>query len=201
MPLQQKKSSRSFTMVEILIVIAIFSMMALVLYQSLSNGLAVWQRANQNAAEEDVLLFFDQLSQDFRNTLVFRDIPFLGSAINVIFPTQVSFLDDETTGGDGNYHKKMGVVNYYYDKNQKAICRKTATFGQAMNHEFSLERVLVKGVDSVDFSYYFPGNDTTQPWRDKAENHIPPYVKVAVEFSSSKKNKILTKMINIPVGH
>ena len=74
----KRKNRRGFTLIEVLLVSALFSLAGVMIYYSFANGLKLWRRAQVIQKEEGIQMFLDKMGQDLRQTLYFSKIKFDG---------------------------------------------------------------------------------------------------------------------------
>ena len=70
------RQKRGFTLIELCLVSLIASVIGLAVYFTFSNGMRIWQRANQKVVEEDLSIFFDRFALDVRSCLKFSGLGF-----------------------------------------------------------------------------------------------------------------------------
>ena len=190
------ENKKSFTLIELLLVVSILAMISLALFNTMANGLKIWERSRKFVVQEDVAIFFDKFSQDLRNCFLYSKIPFVGKANRIRFATRVKSL--KNLEGD-HWAEKMGEVEYYFDLTKKNLYLRRASYGQALRGEFDTERSLIKAIESVRFSYYYAqGNEIVL--KDEADSLIPRAVGVEVQFWDGHTKQSLRKLINIPQG-
>ncbi len=192
------------TLVEMLLVVSLMSVLALTLYQCLMYGLKIWERSQKLSMEEDIALFLDKIDRDLTNSFSYSLFKFEGRENRVLFPTMIRTLDDRTDRiKEPEYIDQLGQVEYYFNKPRKALYRRQANFGQALDGKFDKEYKLMEGVQSVNFFYYSafaegPGQDVEiSPFAET----IPLAIRIDIEFADEVGQKRrLSKLINIPVG-
>src|SRR3569833_3026891 len=86
MPLM-KKQEHSFSLVELLLGLLIFSIIALTLYSMFSTGLKVDEKSHYiSQSYQEARLSFDMLSQDLENAFIYDT--------SASYPDQLSFVGD-----------------------------------------------------------------------------------------------------------
>lgn len=193
------QGKKGMTLIEILIVTSLLSLVSLAIYNSLANGIKVWERSRQVVVEEDVVIFFDKVAQDLRNTFFHSKINFKGTEFKFSFPTIVYTPADRRSGAsEGEYIEQMGRVEYYYDFNEDTLYRHQANYSQALNERFGRPRALVTSVDRIKFRYYYR-TDTDEIYTPEILDVLPSGVEIEVEFSDNQGQKIMKKFIDIPI--
>ena len=190
----------AMTLMEILIVISLVAMLSIALYHSVSQGIRIWEKSQRLVIEEDVVLFFDKLSQDLRNSFSYSSIPFEGHQFRLSFPALVQVSVEKPGRYDKkDYKEQIGKVEYSFDPNKDCVIKKQAGYGQALSEEFSLSQEVLKSVQMVQFRYVYLTAEGEYLSPDVLEV-IPASVEVTVEFSDQLGKRELHKLIDIPVG-
>jgi prepilin-type N-terminal cleavage/methylation domain-containing protein len=159
-----KAHPKAFTLIEILLVAALFAMLGLAAFTCLSNGLKLWQRAGGLASEEDVAMFLDRFCSDAKNAFSFSQISFEGEEMKVAFPTLVwTATDRRSVRANDEYETQMGRVEYGFDMDKKAIVRRQANYSQALREEWSDPQIVVANVEHVRFRYFYEGQKEGGP--------------------------------------
>src|SRR4026208_1395059 len=84
-----KRDARGFTLIEMLVALAIFSVIAVSVQTVLRSGLRVWRAGNAaTEAHQSARNFFNLLGRDPQNAIDYgEDAPFAGSAKRLSFMT------------------------------------------------------------------------------------------------------------------
>lgn len=197
-----KGSKRNgFTFIEMLLAVSLVGLISLALYQSLSNGLRIWKHAQRFVVEEDIGIFLEKISHDLRNTFQYSLISFDGKENKIAFPTIVRTLEDKKRAfGRTNYIDQIGKAEYSFDKAHKTIFRRQANYGQAMEEDYGVERLLVKPVHSLKFFYYYIEDGKYEEKREVADL-MPFAVRVEIEFfEDTGQKRIMERVIPLPVN-
>ncbi len=190
-------SKKGLTLMETLIVVSLIAMTSMAIYSSLSNGLKVWKKTQQLVVEEDIVIFFDKLSQDLRNTYLYAKFNFDGGKQRITFPTRIQRLPDQRIkNARQDYVSQLGKVEYYYDGLKDIIYRREANYSQALNGKFSKKRILVRHIRAVHFKYFYyaEGKEIYSP---EVFETYPSRVEVEVEFSDKQGNKNMKRSIDL----
>ncbi|MDP8213351.1 MAG: type II secretion system protein [Candidatus Zapsychrus exili] len=194
-----KKNAMTF--IEVLIVISLFSVLSIALYNALANGLRVWDRSNYALIEEDIVIFFDKINSDLRNTFYYSKISFEGTDNKFSFPTIVyTPADPRSTQKKEGYVNQIGKVEYYFDSLDGGIYKREANYSKAESDKFFKARLLVGPVDSLGFKYFY-STDSGEIESDKTLETFPSGLEVTVEFTDKRGKRKANKFINIIVGY
>jgi prepilin-type N-terminal cleavage/methylation domain-containing protein len=195
-----QKSHKGFTLIEILLVSALFSMCAIAIFRTFVSGVKLWEHAQRFSVQEDVSIFFDKLSEDLRNSFYYSKIKFNG------METQVSFPAFVLTPADVNSSRKqegvvdqIGAVKYYIDYEEHKLYRSQANYGQALQGKFQESRAIINAIDGIRFRYYYPDKKGLQAYA-KAQDAIPSGVLVEVKFHDETSERTMSRFIGIPAG-
>ena len=196
----RKDNCRGFTLIEILLTVALFSICSLAIYNVFSSGVRIWARAQHFAVEEDVSILLDKLSEDLRNSFYFTGIKFIGTESRLTVPTFVTTKADERSSlPQEDLITQIGSVRYYFDYETHLIHRAQANYAQALDGRFPNDKVLVKSVNSLKFLYYIPGSKGVQPY-SKIDEVIPSSVYVEIKYNDGHSEHVMQRLISIPTG-
>lgn len=188
------------TFVEILIVSALFAVISLALYNVFSNGIRIWQRAQNVVREEEIVIFFEKITKDLNNAYNYAGIPFEGTrnkfSFPSILPVQVPNIHDSE---NPQIQEQMGRVFYGYDYNKKSIYRRNANYSQALKDQYSQARTLVSDVDGVRFRYYYK-TEHEEIYSEQILETLPNRVEIEVQFTDAGYQRAMRKILSIPIG-
>lgn len=190
----------AFTLIEMLLVVALLSTVSLAVYNALANGIRVWEYSRRFSAEEDVAIFLEKLSADLQNTYAYSLVAFDGKPDKLTIPTIVQATVKEGKNKDLNTVRQMGAVQYYWEADKKQISRRQGVYGQAVKQKFSESRTLAKSIGKLRFSYilYEKGKPRVEP---AIKGRIPAAVLVEFEFAEvTGKSRPVKRLINIPIS-
>ena len=200
-PHRRKKLFKAgFTLIEILLATTLVSLCSIAIYRVLAGGLKLWTYSQRSGIEGDVNIFLDKFSEDLRNAFYFQSIPFKGSANRLTVPTFVHVKADERSlQQDDGRITQIGAAAYSFDYEKHLIRRSQANYAQALQERFPDDKVLVRSVSSLKFTYYLPGAQGVEPYA-KVEDVVPSAVYVEVIYSDGKSEHTVGRMISVPVG-
>lgn len=197
-----------FTLIEMLIVSAILSVVALAIYATLNNGIKIWQKVNRQLPEEDLNIFFDKFALDIRNTFKFTGISFSGTIEKVEFPTLVNPV---RKGGLSNgvnslrlQKRTVGKLIYAYEPQNRILNRYQVDFAGIYSGESNASpQQSLRNVRTLKFQYYlFDEQNKVYLWQDEYvhQEGLPLAVRVELEFDDGKETKKFTKTVGIPTN-
>ncbi|MFP4473027.1 MAG: hypothetical protein ACLFPX_04045 [Candidatus Omnitrophota bacterium] len=181
--------------------VTLMMMVALAVYQSLSNGLRVWERSRLISPEEDVYLFFDRFREELSSAFNYSLFDFEGDSQAIVFTSLVRVPLGQSDSRDiVTYADQVGRVEYGFDYLEKSIYRKIAYYGQAVEGDFGRQRVLASPIQDLRFSYYKQSDAGLTLWK-LDQDDLPDVVEVEVEFlESGGGRRTLSAAIDIPAA-
>ena len=188
------------TFIELTIVVSLISLLSLAIFNALSNGIKIWNKSNQLVLEEDVSIFFDKLTSDLHNAIIFSKLDFDGGETRFTFPAIIKVLPDPNSGLPADeYVDQIGLVQYYFDVTNRAVYRRQANYGQALKKEFNEPQKLVSSVEKFRFKYVYL-TDNEEIISNNVLEILPSGLEVEVTFLDQKQEKTMTKIIDILIG-
>ena len=183
---------RGFTVVETMIVLALFGILGVSLFSSFSMGMKVWKKATStNLFKRKAVLTVERLSMELRRTFYYAPIGFLGDKAHIEFPGIVS--------------NKIYNLSYDFFPEEKCVKRsgisREEMLGMQGTEKGNFSRVVIPGVENFVLNYYGPDDQTgnytfLESWNNTAAG-IPAAVKVSVALEDGTD---LEKIIAIPVA-
>jgi len=177
------KRERGLSLVEMLIALAIFSILAVSVSSIFRAGVKIW-RAGELSMEKNqkVRNIFYTMGRDLKNAVAYsEDMPFEGAADKLSFMTVVPAL----AGPAGAGHDELARVVYYFDETKNTFNKKVAGRAQGFDEKAATEIEIDSGVESAHFQYVFKPafEGDGYEWRDqwKSEKKIPRGVKITID--------------------
>jgi prepilin-type N-terminal cleavage/methylation domain-containing protein len=191
------KAQSAFTLVELLIVLAMISIIGLAIFTTLSNGIRIWQRLNLTVAQEDINIFFERIARELRNTFEFSTIKFQGDCDRIAFATFVV-----TPGSSQPQGTDIGQVSYYYDKMNRQLVKENRNYSQLYKGDTGIRQELLKDIDYLRFSYYFYDEQAREYlWLETwQEDYLPLAVRIELEFDNEQQPNRIIRSINLPLA-
>lgn len=195
-----KQKTDGFTLMEMLVVVSLFSIVALVLYSNFAGGVRVFTRLNQSAGGEDLSIFLDKLNRDFQNAFAFSDLPFEGKDSQVVFTTQIHAA--APLGGE----RSVGRMTVYYDPESNTIFSRKEDMSQIFQEKVGTPSPLLRGVQDLQLSYFeFDPLEKSYVWikewdPENAKTPLPVAVRIEMWLLEEGRELHVTKTFPIPVG-
>ncbi|OGW90637.1 MAG: hypothetical protein A3D28_05265 [Omnitrophica bacterium RIFCSPHIGHO2_02_FULL_63_14] len=182
------KRLSGFTLVEMVMSVTIFSIVAAGIAGTFFSGMKLWQRANQTSAVQyDGLWALETMARDLRQSVDLPWLGFTGSAQEISFPVpsdgllyQLTYTFDEA--GKQLLRTRVLVKDLVEDKEAEGTMRKTAADADAFSLSF-----LHRDADTEALSW-------TETWKPKDG------VCVAVKPRITIKGEEFAKEIYIPIA-
>ncbi|MBN2452968.1 MAG: prepilin-type N-terminal cleavage/methylation domain-containing protein [Candidatus Omnitrophica bacterium] len=196
MRLKRIPGRAGFTLIEILIAITTFTIIAAAIYSSLSAGLRMWRRSNTMIGElQSARVFFSLASSDLRNAVIYNPegVNFEGSGSGMAFMSIVTGGGRERTRGP-----ELAKVAYYLDARTKTVKRIVAGKARGFDIYKASPAVVFGEVEdkalAFEYCYKSKFGKTGYEWKNKWQDtgKIPIGVRIRVNG--------LTRYIFIPTG-
>lgn len=192
--MKRNNTKGAFTLIEILLVSALWAVIALAIYATFNNGVKIWQRVNKEMPEEDLGIFFEKFRADLRNSFAFKGIGFSGTKHKIEFSTLVNSqrLNKRT----------VGKVAYSYDPISGILEREEKDFSHVYTEREGMVTQSLKGISFFEFQYYsFDKEKKEYVWQEEWEKeNLPLAVRIGLKFDSFLQKDKFTKTISIPLG-
>ena len=179
-----------FTLVELLVALSLFSLLALVLFGSLRFGLRAWELGTAHADQVEDVMFSQNLLRrlvaDAYPLFVFDDpihphVDFDGRA------RSLGFLASAPIALGGGGRSRFAFFLEQHDGRANLVM--TSKPELARPEDASLRRkTLLSGVDSLEFSYFGTKRaDRVAQWHDDwtAQRALPQLLRVGVRFPAN----------------
>ncbi|MFH2137147.1 MAG: prepilin-type N-terminal cleavage/methylation domain-containing protein [Candidatus Omnitrophota bacterium] len=198
-------NKKGFTFLEMLMSAAMTAVLAVTLYGMLANGLKVWTVVNRESPQLDRSLFFESITEELSNSFEFAGIEFTGDQISFSFPALM-----KVSGREDGFYEEIGLVRYFYDKNDKNINKQQVSYQQLHQMKKTESREKMKEVESFSLSYYFydKEKDTffwSSVWPPEMPEPtktigLPQAVHIEMSFKDGVKIEKCSRIITIPSG-
>ncbi|MEA3560864.1 MAG: type II secretion system protein GspJ [Candidatus Omnitrophota bacterium] len=201
---------KGFTLLELLISVAIISLAGVTIYSVFANGITTWRIGSKNKSfERNIRLTSEKIVREIRNTFEFSTIPFEGTEDSVKFPALIPAKADpvdEKDGEESRDYYELGRVAYFYDKKEETLCKEQKSYaGVFKQEEITQGRVLIPQVSQLELSYCYLDNATgTYKWKDdwkkEDQDSLPQAVKIKLSFKKKTNREDFERTIFIPTG-
>lgn len=181
----QVGGEKGYSLLEVLVAVAIMAMAAVPLSQSMSMGLSTWEKLHSRAEKkEHILRVRHQLSLWLTNTRAVdsrrngSDIqyPFVGAATSMSFLTSMN--------PDPRADRLQQAWLSVSDDNALMVSFAVDPAGSDATER--TERILLTGVTNVNFKYFDELKGWESRWEDKLE--LPKGIKIGLELDDERLN-------------
>src|SRR3989338_7576018 len=152
-----KYRTAGFTIIELLIALSIFAVIAVTLYSTFFAGISVWKRSeDKSGTYQDIRVVFDDIARDLKNMVYFTKekesaYVFVGMPKKVIFMTLEEYATESMESG-----KEVARVSYSFDDTKGELIGERAGILVGFDTEKAEDEPLLKDVeDPGPFSYQF----------------------------------------------
>jgi len=188
---------RNFTLVEVAISASLFAIVGLVIVGTLSNGIKVWQKIYAQDKQQDINIFFEEITEDLRNCFFYESIPFSGNPSEVYFPTFVT-----TQALNQGLKNGVGRVGYYFNDKDKMIYKVVQNLSNLYKDKISSEDIVLSGVESFEITYYVYDEEAKKYfWTATIEDdNFPIAVNISLTIGYEDKLESTSKTIAFVVN-
>jgi len=186
---------RGFTLIELLIAASIAAILGLAILATFSAGFKTYNKLrNGNLAQADVLLSFEKIEKDLKNTIRFSSIKFTGDKSSISF------------AGFINHSSSIGRISYFFDTKTGGSLIKTEqpySYSLLNNSSDGADSKVVAPMKDLSFSYYSFNPATKQySWNDSFDNvgGVPMQVRIKAVFQEGNEDFEREKTILIPIA-
>lgn len=190
-----KTGSRSFTLVEILVVSMILAIVSLAVFSTFSNGIKLYKRMTVDSGAIDRAIFLDRLTTDLRNAFLFTGLEISGQDDSCSLPSVVYQPALQA--------RSIGRVNYVYDSGSKQLLRTQSDYAQLYAGRQPQVRQRLSGISSARFSYYRKDPEkNAYLWLDAWDisEEVPLAVRLELTEGSDVDERKTVRTVWLPVA-
>ena len=193
----------AFTVIELLIALSIFSVIAITLYSTFFAGISTWKRSGDNTGiYQNIRVTFDDIARDLKNMIYFTKDDesayiFSGTSEQVIFMTLEEGISEKTEP-----QRELVRIAYSFDNAKGDIVREIAGISLGFDTRKAEKEILLKNVEDFKVEYcYFSGDEDDpylwqEEWSDE-EVKTPRGVKITASLKGGKGSKETSKITRI----
>ncbi len=208
------KSLTGFTFIEILLAMALFSVVAVTMYSLLGAGMEIWKRGQYDGGlYQQARLTLNMLARELKNAppVYYKklDLFFEGENNKISFPSLIN-----AAAPDKESQFALGRVSYFLEQSQGrdfyTLKRWEESFTDIQGKTESLPEILAVEVKDLKFQYYYEkkeGEEVHSQWQDewlfKEKFPYPPrgvrMFLTLIEKDSSQQVTLM-RQVYIPMG-
>lgn len=204
-----RKIPPSFTLIELLIALSIFAVVAVTLYSAFFAGVSVWKRSGDTSGSyQDISAVFDDIARDLKNAVYFSKDEESGYAF-MGAPGKIAFMTlEERVGARMKPCREIARLSYYFDDTADEFIKKRADISLGFDIVKAEKDVLLRGVEDFRFEYCYYSGDEDEPyiWQDEwsdEDARIPRGIRITAVMNGVKRGdgaSRITRVIFIPTG-
>lgn len=190
---------RALTLVELLVSLTIFMLVASSVYYTLMSGIRLWTRINETIAENHSLrTFFNIISRDLKCAVPYPDMECMWSSGEMAFMAIIPVRDGSSA------RDELARIAYRFDEAKGGIMRSCATFREGFDENNARENIVCANLDEAVFEYPFKdmADKGEYVWKEGWEsddNEVPRGVRIRVA-PSYKKKQFFEKYVFMKMG-
>lgn len=194
------KGLRGFTLLELLIAVTIFSIVAIAIYSSFNVGIRTWRKAeNSYKVRQEARHALNTIGRELRCAINSTAMPFEGSSNYVSFCRTMKVSNPQ-----GGYSEGIFEITYTFEAEDKAVYYILQTYEEYAKGETGTKSLLASGVLDFKLQYVYLDLDKVV-WKDewkKEELNIPLGVKVSLSYPSQSEGQVVeySETFFIPTG-
>lgn len=198
--IKKQKPQLAFTLTEMILVISLISLLSVAAFQSLTNGIKVWDRSRRFDVEEDMAIVLDRFAGDVRQALDYSLGTFDGTDRRVVFFTRVRTQVDKALTDSPDMVEQIGSVEYVFRQGNNSLYRRQANYGQSMKKRFGNSRRMAKDIYSMRFVYYV-FEDGEMKSKARWTGPLPAGVKIVIDvMERSGRKRRITRYVPVPLN-
>lgn len=193
-------NQKGFSMVELLVTVALFSLISMGMMAVFSQAIRIW-KITQRFSSLDVDLSLERMKDDLRNTARYGNEFFQGDKESFYLMRSEVLLDKKVQDLD-----LPAQVKYTLDRNSHEISRELVPWSAVLKGEKNnVNHVKKMGahIEQMKFRYYafdpqVKGYRFVEQW--KSQSCAPQAIEVTLTYGKMQKFETMTRMLEIPIG-
>ena len=193
---------KGFTLIEVLIAIAIFSLVSTLIFYAFSQSLSLWERADKEAEKMDQLIFVNTWIKDVFHSAENLELDlqgqrtplFIGTKERVLFLSSNPVLDRRKVTSIVRIEIRPGGIFYAEDH----LFKRGISLDGLPAMDFDKEYPLLAGAEDGRLSYLIIEN-ASLVWKDEVDagksRAVPKAVKIEF-FYKGKKMEIVSYILS-----
>jgi len=200
---------KAFTLIELLIAVSIFAVVAVALYSTFYAGVSIWRRSSEGGdIHQQIKYALDDVTRELRNAVYITSDEESIYVFSARYD-EISFVSSEGsyTEGDAMPLRELVKIKYEFDDKEGQLIRMRAGKPLGFDIEKAEKEVVLGGIEGFKLNYCHSSGEKFEPylweeeWED-GESRIPRGVRLimTVRAGESREPIELTKTIFIPTG-
>ena len=192
--IKKVRNSKGLTLIELLLVVSLLGVVSVVIYTTLSKGIMIWGRVQNEVCLENVNIFLERYSEDIRNSYAYSSIRFVGQKTLFECPTIVYTKEFEV--------KTISQVSYTYDAGNKTLTRAFKDISMLYRGKDGKISFELENIEAASFEYYKYDTETNNyVWMKRwSEEKMPLAVRLKFIINDGTKKIRYAKTVSILSG-
>ena len=192
--IKKVRNSKGLTLIELLLVVSLLGVVSVVIYTTLSKGIMIWGRVQNEVSLENANIFLERYSEDIRNSYAYSSIRFVGQKTLFECPTIVYTKEFEV--------KTIGQVSYTYDARNKTLTRAFKDISMLYRGKDGKISSELENIEAASFEYYKYDTETNNyVWLERwSEEKMPLAVRLKLIINDGTKKIRYAKTVSILSG-
>ncbi|MFA6600050.1 MAG: type II secretion system protein GspJ [Candidatus Omnitrophota bacterium] len=194
------RRSRGFTLIEVLLVVSLAALIGMAVYSMFASAVNMMHRISDNALDEDADIFFEKVDREISCQVVFKGIPFEGTASSMSFAAPIA-LNPENPAERG-----VGRVRYDFGGSSQGFVRRQQNLHQVFKTIEGAPASLMTAATSLRFQYFvYREKDQLYEWTEEwnsaeQDGQLPAAVRLKLECARGEEAKKYERTIAIPIA-
>jgi prepilin-type N-terminal cleavage/methylation domain-containing protein len=171
-------SKRGFSLVEMLLALAIAAVVLVGLVSTFRAGLAIYGRLDRDSSDmHETRLFAQMVESELRNMVYYSEAPFRGERGRFTFPAVVQEYDEETS------HESAVLITYEY--REKSLYRKTVPLRDVFGEKHERSKKIVPELKSFVVQYAYRTEENPEIlWQESWQESegLPRGIRIRMAF-------------------
>ncbi len=183
--LKKFQNQAAFTLVEIVIAVGLFTVVAISAYGSFRGGFMAYQRIEaQLGSDHEFKMFVRELTQELRNSFEFVLVPFEGKSDGIRFPSRVWRYEKDA------FREDLSDVSYRCQAGK--IVRKEIRLRKGFNEKTeTIEELLSVDTCRFQFAYVKDGViEWTNEWSRSSYLGLPRGIQLVLSLTQKSKKPV-----------
>ena len=174
-----------FTLVETMIAISLFLVIAMSAYWSFRSGFTAYQRIeSQLGGDYEMKMFIRQLNEELRNAIYYAESPFEGEADRLIFPCRLKRYNAK------EMEENLYLVSYYF--RSKTLERTEEKLRKSFKDQETVKEPVLN-FSSCRFQFAYKRRDGGIEWKNEWSKNpylgIPRAIRLTTKPQKVKKGE------------
>jgi len=203
---KSKVKNKGFTLIELIIAMLIFSIVAVAIYSTFSTGLIAWRKGEESSRSyQNARLILNKMALELRNAFFYSNIKFVGKANELYFATFLPF--SSVPGID--HQLQLYRVAYHLDNNH-SLQRQEESLPEVFQGKEEKAQEFSSSVRELSFAYGYEyyGEGKKEPqfiWKDEwtDKEAVPSLVRITLTLegnSGTPEGITFVRTVYLPTG-